>query len=577
VALLRLRTEERALLAIVGFDQSGSGCSVLVIAATPSRTVHPYYTPPECCVLADHSEKSIIHRSGDIWSLGCIIAEVVTYMLWGVKEVEDFEEQRKFKEGPSVKYRFHCGDTENPAVTAWIEKLQRSDSLTQMLGQLVQQMLQLHHQDRPQAREVESRMRFIAIVAACRPIQKIYQDIGKEDDSIQPTLERARFDSWRYVLNSNINKPRDQMYESANYSLVHQTLGQIHDELQVIQVNCKNPRSRIYEPLRQRNDLLLDCLSDEGQDRARVYLDTQMLLEPSDVVALASISQDEDISLPQIGRLRMMASVVKCVTEVVEGRPAHVRSIDRDSLGKKAEVGDFKIQYLKSEIDESKTQVVVKSKTYQDHYGDVRIATELQKRLEDITELLKRANDAAGKDRFRVLRCAGFFHDPSTYSCGLAYEFPPLHHQTLRSSLRCDLRLKRLKRGWRTGLHLSSAFSWRMPWPAPSCNFTPSSGCRRACHPSTWPFFHSSKESWWKGIANPYFLGFLYSRSNENNAFTEGPTEDAHHRDYQHPDCRGKGVKNPRYRTEYDYCSLTATTTWRAPRLGEPFWLGSPQ
>lgn len=527
------------------------------LSATPSRTVHPYYTPPECC-LDDGLEKPVIHRSSDIWSLGCIIAEVVTYMLGGAKAVEEFKRQRAFEEGPIVRSRFHRGGAENLAVTAWFEKMQGSNSWTQqMLGQLVRQTLQLHHQDRPQAREVEAKMRFIATDAVCQPIQKVFQEICKEDDSIQPILERTRFDSWRYacgILNPNANDLLGQMNESAKYPLVHKTLGLIHDELKTVLVNCKNPRSRIYEPLRQLNDLLLDSLSDEGQDKARMYLDTQMMLEPSEAMALAKIDDDGGVGLSQNRRLSILATV-KCMTEVMEGRPAHIRSIDRRRLEKKAKVGDFKIQYLKNDGDESKIQVVVESKTYQEHYGDTRIATELQQRLEDVTELLRKANRAAEKDRFRVLRCAGFYQDPSAHSCGLIYEFPTPSSNT-QKFLTLRSALEETQQRLEDQPSLEQRFQLAQALASSILKFHTVFWLQKSVSSFNVAFFHFSNESWLNGITDPFFLGFLYSRSSEENAFTEGPTEDAHHRDYQHPDYSRKGTKNPSFRAEYDYYSL---------------------
>lgn len=531
-------------------------------SATPSRTVHPYYTPPECCVPDDHSEKPIIHRSSDIWSLGCIIAEAVTYMLEGVEGIKEFERQRKFQDGSSIRYRFHRGDIENPGVTAWIEKLRRSSSLTQQrLGQLVRQMLQLHHQGRPQAREVVAVMQSIATDAVCQPILEAYQEICKEDGSIQPMLERMRFESWRYacyIPNSNSNGSPDQIYEIAKYPLVYETLGQIDNELKSVLVECRNPRSRIYEPLRQLNDLLLDCLSDEGQDRARTYLDTQMMLETSEAMALEKTGDEkgDDVGQSQDRRLGVMASVVRCVTKVMEGRRAHVRSIDRGRLERKAKVGDFKIQYLKSDGDESKIQVLVESKTYQEHYGDTRIVVELQKRLEDITELLRRANRAAEKDRFRVLRCAGFFHDTSTYSCGLVYEFPTTPPSNTQKFVTLRSALEETQQRLEDQPSLEQRFQLAQALVSSILQFHTVSWLQKSVSSFNVAFFHPSDESWLKGITNPYFLGFLYSRSNEGNAFTEGPTEDAHHQNYQHPEYCGKGIKNPRYRAEYDYYSL---------------------
>ena len=524
---------------------------------TPSRTVHPYYTPPECWKAGNGLEKPIVHRSSDIWSLGCIVVEVVTYMLSGVKGVTDFEERRAWEEDSFVRYRFHRGGAEDPTVTAWIKSLQQSGLRTQrMLGHLVQEMLQIQQKDRPRAQLVEAKMRFVATDAVCQPIHVMYNDVCNKAGSIQPTLERTRFDSWRDacgILEFDEYNLLGQWNESADYSWIHQILGQIHDELKAVLTDCKNPRSRIFEPLRQLNDLLIDSLSHEGQNRARKYLDTQMMSEPSDAIELAKLGED-DASLSQGRRLSILATV-KCMTDVLFERPTHSESIDCRRLRKKSTVGDFQIQYLTSDNEEDRRQVIVESKTYQEHYGDKQTATELQKRLEEITDILKTANRAAEKDSFRVLPCAGFYQDPSTYSCGLVYEFPAflLKEQkfvTLRSALE-ETRDRLAQQP-----SLEQRFQLAQALTSSVLKFHTVSWLQKSISSFNVAFFHSSNESWLNGIANPFFLGFLYSRSNDANAFTEGPTEDAHHREYQHPTYRQKKIKNLVYRAEYDYYSL---------------------
>lgn len=293
------------------------------------------------------------------------------------------------------------------------------------------------------------------------------------------------------------------MYESAKYPLINKTLGQIYDELETVLVDCKSPRSRIYEPLRQLNDLLLDCLSDEGQDRANMYLDTQMMLEPSDAMALANIGEGDDVGQSQKQRLSVLANVVKCMTKVMEGRPAHIGSIDRGRLEKKEEVGDFKIQYLKSDGNESKIQVVVESKTYKVHYGDTQIATKLQKRLEN--------------------------------------------RSALEDTQQSPEKLPSLEQRFQLAQALASSI----------LKFHTVSWLQKSISSFNVAFFHFSNESWLNGITSPFFLGFKYSRFNDPEEFTEGPEEDAHHQKYQHPSyVRTGDNKTPTYCAEYDYYSL---------------------
>lgn len=519
---------------------------------TLSRTVHPYYTPPECCKPEDGLGKPIVHRSSDIWSLGCITAEVVTYMLHGAQGVTDFENRRVFEMNSIVRHRFHRGGVEEPAVTAWFEELQRSSSRTyRMLGSLVEEMLQLRPDDRPRAQEVEAKVRFIMIDAICQPCHELYNDLCNKSNCIQATLERTRFDSWRYackILEFDNGNPLGQWNDRENHQLFQEIVSQMHQQLQAILPNCQNPKSLVFQPLRQLNDLLIDRLSHEGQSRASVYLDTQMMSNASDTLALAQMAEG-DPSMSQARRLSIWATV-KCMTEVLQGRPSHDGSIDRSKLEKDSRIGDFKIGYLRAENEDDKCQVLVESKTYQEHYGNTKTATELQKRLEEITVILKTANCGAEEERFQVLPCAGFYQDPATFSCGLVYEFPTPKKQTF-TTLR--LALENTRHELERQPSLEQRFQLAHMLASSVLKFHTVSWLQKSISSFNVAFFHPSNASWLNGIADPKFLGYLHSRSNDANAFTEGPTDDTLHQDYQHPEYR---ENNLRYRAEYDYYSL---------------------
>lgn len=120
------------------------------------------------------------------------MSEVVIYMLDAAQGLKDFKQQRAFQDGVFLLRRFHHGGQENPAVMAWIKKLKCSESSTQqMLGHLVQEMLQLEPQSRLQAPEIEASMRFITIYALCQPVHKLYHEISNQANSIELTLERT--------------------------------------------------------------------------------------------------------------------------------------------------------------------------------------------------------------------------------------------------------------------------------------------------------------------------------------------------------------------------------------------------
>ena len=532
--------------------------NITSLSDTPSRTKHPYYSPPECWISENDIESPVIHRSSDIWSLGCIIAEVVTYMLYGAKGVENFESERTFKKGRATSFRFHREGRAEPGVTKWINKLRQSDEQThRMLGQLVGEMLQTQQELRPKAREVEAKMQLITVDIVCQRINELYEGVCMRSRSIIPFLERTRFDSWRHacrILEFDRSNPLRNWKEISDCPPVYETLGQIRVQLEGISCDCENPRSRSFEPLLQLNDQLIKSLPDKDQRQASVYLETRIMsgLSDSDTVELAKIGE----KAPGLARRMSAMASVKCMAEMLQNRPTHFRCIDRSRLRSIKHLrdydphhGDYKLQHLKCKDGRKETPVVVESRTFQeDPQGDRQIAMELQERLEAITGILIEANNAEEQDRFRVLPCAGFYQDLQTFSCGLVYEFPRSSKEqqffTLRSAL--DEKLE-------SQPPLEQRFELAQALTISVLNFHTVSWLQKAISSYNIVFFHPTDESWLTGMKSPYFLGFLYSRSNDGEAFTSGPPDNLSHRNYQHPEYLGDKL---RYRAEYDYYSL---------------------
>ena len=100
--------------------------------------------------------------------MGCIVAEVLAYILNGAEGIIAFERGRAFRDGAFTRYRFHRGGAEEPVVTAWLQVVGQSTSRPiRMLGILVGEMLSIQPQERPCAQDVEVKMSFISILAMC--------------------------------------------------------------------------------------------------------------------------------------------------------------------------------------------------------------------------------------------------------------------------------------------------------------------------------------------------------------------------------------------------------------------------
>ena len=520
---------------------------------TSWRTVFPEYTPPECWRSVGDSDHPIIRRSSDIWSLGCIMAEVITYLQYGQKGVEDFYDSRKFDEGNKTRHRFHQGGKANPAVSAWLEEWENSASKTQqMLGHLLRRMLDIEPKSRLNAQEVESHMQFIAIYSACSPIQVLYDEVCRKNGSLQAILEKTRFESWKSAccsLNVDANGAWPYWEETDQYDSVQATLQGVYTELQVVVGDCQSPKSRIFHHLQQLNTILINHLGKESRIRARDYLDIQM----ASLEDLQGLSQTrfDDANGTEADRFRMLAAI-RVMTDIVQKHPSTTQAIDRKHFTYQAVIGDFEICGLPGRSDEASRKVVVEHKMYQGHHGDQNVALELHERLSNIAALIKKANCFTENDQFRVLRCAGFYQDPTALSCGLVYYFPASSPDMTMTTLHSGLEMSQKEQRYQPALE--ERFQIAHMLASTVAQFHKTKWLHRSISSFNVAFFYQGKNhrGWLQGIKKPFFLGFLYSRSNELK-FTEGTTENEDHRRYQHPAYlkAGKG-----YTQEYDYYSL---------------------
>lgn len=144
------------LLADFGYSRL---CSVDESADVMFRGATYDYIGPECETIGGgYAHGHLVGTSSDIWSFGCVIAEVATYMMRGPGSVEEFRKHRaKTLFGKITLYQFCHASEACPKVVQWLDDMGKDAGEEMgMLLRLVRRMLKVVPGERPDANGVMS-------------------------------------------------------------------------------------------------------------------------------------------------------------------------------------------------------------------------------------------------------------------------------------------------------------------------------------------------------------------------------------------------------------------------------------
>lgn len=153
------------------------------------------YLAPECEDLDELFKKHVIRRSSDIWSLGCILSEVLTFILTGVEGVQQFRSSRRFKKDGVVYYRFHQGpNTVNQGVWESLDALALdANQHTRTPLSIIKELLVLDSGERPSISTIDIRMRRFALGALAEQLVSSYDELCENNNSIPHLSKRKDF------------------------------------------------------------------------------------------------------------------------------------------------------------------------------------------------------------------------------------------------------------------------------------------------------------------------------------------------------------------------------------------------
>jgi hypothetical protein len=545
-----------------GFYLADFGLSVFHSKAEGSSTSYNhgggYYRAPECEQGATF-ENGRINRASDIWSFGCILAEILTYLTKDSDGVKEFKKKRTFKlYGYFETKMFHAGDRKHPEVELWLRSLPISPNCARAgLLVLVIEMLNQEPLQRPSASDVTLRLRSLSIqcqiesiAGKLRAVCGIAKDLELDMELdrlllILKAMDRTQEDS----ISAELRRVLEATFSTEGG--VDETLGNLKTlELEVAKFRLErttiNPRA--LRPLQFHLRVAVEDLLGTIRESTRKELQNRLeikYLSTEDTAILATYSDVFNVSeehhvLSRLAAAKLMSISLPSPTEVLATNLRHNVS----ALSHRKKEGHIEFADFQGE------PVIVEHRrieaSWTDEYGKrllqrvVRLAEELSK--PPIPE-------------FRTLRCVGFCDDTNALSFSLFFKFPGTGHHT-------SLRTMASALGHRTGKPLlEHRFHLALNLARSIAQFHKASWLHKNITSSSVVFFqptgtcsdNSSSAQAPVDYRLPFIIGFNYSRPEDESKWSEGLISDLSLLNYHHPDY---AQERRGFRIEDDYYSL---------------------
>ncbi|KAI1383676.1 uncharacterized protein F4822DRAFT_84758 [Hypoxylon trugodes] len=182
---------------------------------TPYKWISGDYVAPENTDSQENPQAA--NRATDVWAFGCLMAEVITYMLTGAEGVEVFREKRltpgrlpRWKE--SCFYQPH-GEVKQEVVD-WMGGLEHDNPHPDIvpLIDLAFQTLRADPQDRPNMDAIHRELQVLNLKKHFCSVQDIFHKICATDENTEPLIKRhleslryaqSRFEVWGNALTSS--------------------------------------------------------------------------------------------------------------------------------------------------------------------------------------------------------------------------------------------------------------------------------------------------------------------------------------------------------------------------------------
>lgn len=490
-----------------------------------------------------------------MWSLGCIIADIATYLYnHGTNAVKAFEERRKIRIGGCLTtYTFHGGHVPNPGVQSWLSELegQASSAGTELID-LVKQMLRIKPTERPGATQAVRTLRRITLSSLSRTSLDCYEKLLRETGGIDLLVERERFKifSWRFDANNSLYEQiQDQeiIVREPSFNECVRKMELTMGELTNRAIAQTTASFRLFK-LRKLNNEIVGLLPATSRRDLESELEQQMV-QTHDLSLLDEIKNtfDDSSAYRAIGAL----AAVRHMHALCQSPKAETGTdllTQKPALENRYRVDNYELASLIEQPAQGKVTrpVLLEQVLYQGELTDA-IKAQLFARVAAIADLLRSASHLR---RTKVLQCMGYFHEPRSRAFTLTFSIPLNYAGTnpvsLRTIIQDTQRQSRIRPKLEDRFQLSHKLATAL-FEIHSVHWL-----HKSFSAFNILFFAAEQPATTAlALASPYLIGFNHSRQNDPHAFSQ--KEETQQTDYQHPDCSQPEI---RFRQEHDCFSL---------------------
>jgi hypothetical protein len=536
------------------------------------------YIAPECEPSENDFNPGKIGRSSDIWSFGCVLAEILAYVSAedgnGPASVMQFRKDRKITLGPLTGYHFYGEKDVNPKVEEFLDKILAEASPYgkdfKSLAFIVRGMLQFDPDNRPKARTVTRTLFHLAQ-------QNIFCEIDTIFTSRTPLLdldlqiELLRLKIWGDTVGLTA-EPSEMLetacatksYSNRDYQIIDGVLHQCFREVTCITEQLGSeiiPFYHLSYRLRALEDNLWDMqpehirknMTDRLEAEMMDKIDTQNLQE-----ALISINTDSSIELEGPRKKRFDSRRVAYLASM---RDIAKALLQRDSCDQQFAVEKTAFvspvtelgHHIVKTVAGTDQRVLIENIAYDDAWMDR--TDELIARVNAIVSL--RSRDII-KEAFPVLRCMGYYHDASRFKFGIVYELPLSSASTEPMNL-VQIINKTQSRNKQPSLN--TKFDLASLLVSHVLSFHRGGWVHKNISSFNVIFLPKDIKGVAKSLSSPYFVGFNHARQSDESIYSVLPSAEV--MDYQHPTYlrNMKRTDDPvetvkRFRQEFDYYSV---------------------